>query len=274
MSKQKENNRPQVRKRLFSAAHKGAGALLVSIVLLLVGWYLIKAFDLERYFSVKEILTNEEALPSLEYLKGMNIFSLDLKKESEYLSQHYPDYRYVRLFRVLPDRLYVDFVRRKAVAKIKLYRSFFVDNEGVLFEPQEEPQHDSLAIITGLDTKIFGPKIGKRYSVNELRCALDIIQGIADNRAFNDYMLSKIDAPSFENLTIWLVPRGQKALFATESKKDLIEIKLSQDNLKNKIVILAGLLSQNKDESATINYVDLRFNEPVIKFKPIVGKKI
>jgi hypothetical protein len=50
-------------------------------------------------------------------------------------------------------------------------------------------------------------------------------------------------------------------------KPQELEVKISQEDLKNKIAILGGLLVASKDELGNIRYIDLRFKEYVIKPK-------
>ncbi len=115
-------------------------ATIVIIIIFLVVFFSL-TFTIRRlknldFFTIKDIFSNTYNLSNLSYLKGKNIFNLDLKEESKYISGVYPDYRKVRIIRVLPNRLYIDFVKRNPQAYVKLYRFFCVDSDLVLFNPQ------------------------------------------------------------------------------------------------------------------------------------------
>ncbi|MBM3246407.1 MAG: cell division protein FtsQ [Candidatus Omnitrophica bacterium] len=221
------------------------------------------------YFKIKEIVFKEERVADLSYLKGRNIFSVNVRSESEYITQHYPNFYKIRLVKVLPDRIFVDFVKRSPVAAIKLYRYFFVDKEGVIFTATQGLQPQDLPVILGLETKIFGPRAGTRYNIKELTAALNIIKELRFNRFLRNYNIKKIDVAALNNASFSLIfpfllpayPRAQ----AQAPVKEL-EIKLDTNNIRDKINILAHLISQARNDLVNIKYIDLRFKEPVIKF--------
>ncbi len=231
-------------------------AIVIFLALMLAIGYIWRVLKTSDYFTVKDIISKEGDTARLSYLKGKNIFSVDLKNESGYISQYYPNTSSVKLTRLLPDRIFVDFIKRKPVAFIKLYRYFTVDQEGVIFYTPEQPQDLELPVISGLETKIFGPKPGKRYNIKELALALNIIREFRGNRALKNYKLKKIDVGNPANTSIF-----------TEKESENLEVRLGADNIKDKLAILVAFIIQAKNDLAKIKYIDLRFKEPVIKFK-------
>lgn len=210
-------------------------------------WKILEACD---YFKIEYVITRAGDAATFSYLKGKNIFSINLKREAGYILQLYPDCSKIRLVRVLPNRIFIDFIKRKAVALVKLYRYFALDEEGVFFYPKQQPEE--LPIILGLETKIFGPKPGKKYNTRELLFALNIIREIKRNRVLKDYKIKKID----------LLNSSYASIFFED-----IEVKLANQDLKDKITLLADLFIQENFNLTNTNYIDLRFKEPVVKFK-------
>jgi hypothetical protein len=47
------------------------------------------------------------------------------------------------------------------------------------------------------------------------------------------------------------------------------QVKIGQDEIKNKMNILSNLIASVKKDLGNIAYIDLRFKEPVIKFKNV-----
>ena len=205
------------------------------------------------YFKIKDIVAQETNLVDLSYLKGRNIFNVNLKKESSYISELYPTYKKIVFIKILPNRLFIDFIRRKPLAYIKLYRYFCVDEDLVLFDVSSQLEESDLPIILGLETKIFAPKLGRKYSLRELLLALDIINEVKTNRALKDCKVKRID-----------VSNPSSASFFTQ---DDLEIKLGEDDIEDRINILSSLFTQVRSDWGNIKYIDLRFKEPVIKFK-------
>ncbi|MCX5713688.1 MAG: hypothetical protein NT033_02540, partial [Candidatus Omnitrophica bacterium] len=167
------------------------------------------------FFKIKDIVVRRNfkypAPASLDvaYLKGKNIFAVDLEKESSYLGQVYPNYKRVRLFRIFPDRLFADFVIRRPIAYVKLYRLFYVSDDLILFSAPLDVQDLRLPVITGLETRIFGPKSGVRYTNKELVLALRVIGEVRLNRALRNYAIKKINAQSLDNFSFYLLDESR-----------------------------------------------------------------
>jgi len=239
------------------------------------------------YFKVKEIIINENSILEgksspgiiletnhnidLEYLKKKNIFSLDLQKESRYISELYPSYKNVRMIKVFPNRLFVDFLRRQPLAYLRLSRYFCVGEDLVLFEMPKELEEPDLPVICGLENKIYGPKSGKRYPVKELWLGVYISKEIKLAKGMAQYKIKKIDVANPDSAAFFLAvpPEVQDA----EKAKPVVtnplylEIKIGQEAVRLKLKILSGLLAQLKKPLAEIDYIDLRFKEPVIKLR-------
>ncbi len=214
-----------------------------------IGWKLTHA----QIFRINEIMSRDADTADLSHLKGKNIFTVNLKEEAHRLSQEYPAYRKVRLIRIFPDRIYIDLIKRKPLAYVKLYRYFCVDEERVFFEVPKEIEEADLPVVTGLEKRIPVVHPGARHNVRELIFALAIIKAAEPFQFFRDYGIKRID-----------VSGGINASFFIGGGT---EVKVSSENLKDKMAILAGILQGSANELDKIKYVDLRFKEPVLKHK-------
>jgi len=262
--------------------------IIITVVCLLVVsfiiWYLGKVLTTSGYFRVKDIIVNEvDILGSsvslainlklnrgidLSYLKGKNIFSVDLQKEARYIAETCPVYRKVSLIRILPDRLSVRCLLRKPFAYVKLYRYFSVDEDFVLFDIPKQLEED-LPLISGLDTKIFGANPGKKYNIKELALALNIVKEIGRNKIFDDYKIKRINITSPSDASVFMLAQLKTADYAKRKFPEVegLEVKIAQGNINDRIDILASLFAQEKNNLNNIKYIDLRFKEPVIKLK-------
>lgn len=238
--------------------------LFLKLILFIVFLFIIsfaiaqatKALKKSNYFNIKDIIINNAKKESdFSYLKGRNIFDINLTKESSLISELYPTYKKVRLIRVLPNRLFVDFIIRKPLAYVELYRYFCVDEDQVLFDlpPQSLLQETHLPVIVGLKTKIAGAKLGLRYNIKELAIALNILRELKSNNTLKDYKFKTVDPRNPASASIFL--------------DNGLEIKFTDYNVKNKVNILGTLFTQINKDLDNIRYIDLRFKEPVIKFK-------
>jgi hypothetical protein len=242
------------------------------------------------YFKVKDVMVREsdgrsgvivpmEKLAAggvdLSYLKGRNIFSIDLGQESAGIADSNPRYERVQMVRVLPNRIFVDFVIRKPVAYVKLYRNFCVGEDLALFEVPRQMEETALPVITGLETKISGVKPGKKCNVRELALAVGLLGQIEGIAELKDYQVKKVDILNPESISVFLLkPLPEPAQRNYLKSRDTevfpgMEIRIGQENVGGKVKILSGVLRQLKDARDTIKYIDVRFKEPVIKLKDV-----
>ena len=245
-------------------------AVIFLAIFLLIG-YIWKTLTTSDFFNVKQVaVRNSDA--SFDYLKGKNIFSLDLERQARSIVSLCPDCRMVRLSRILPDCIVVDFLKRQPVALIKFYKNFAVDEQGVLFYPPINIDESDLPIINGLETKIFAPRPGIRYKRSELDLALNIIKEIKANKAFKGFTLIKIDVVNPQSAGFFILLPKQSAnytLSTLQSEWVGFEVRIGEGNIKQKLMILNGLIMQARKDWGNIKYIDLRFKEPLIKLNNV-----
>jgi hypothetical protein len=247
--------------------------LAVFIALALIIGYLLQVLTTSDYFKVKNVSDAGELNVELSYLKGKNIFILNLPQESINIAKSCPDCLRVRFTRILPDRLFIEFVKRKPLALVKLYRYFAVDEDGVFFNTSQGPESLSLPLITGLEKKIPGIDPGRICKVKELTLAIAIIKEANKFRNLTDYPIQKIDVSAADDIAIVIPIDSAKATYhdlQAPAGQKILEVRISQGNIVEKIAVMSGLINQEKDNLANIKYIDLRFKEPVIKFKDAV----
>ncbi|HTY44897.1 MAG TPA: hypothetical protein VMD52_02770 [Patescibacteria group bacterium] len=247
-----------------------ASTLAVFCVLALVSWSLLQVIRKLDYFKLKEVIVAKGAAIDLAYLKGHNIFDIDLERESGYISSLYPNYKNIRLVRILPNRLFVEFISRKPVACIKLYRYFCVDQDMVLFDWVPQAQAQELPLIVGLETKIFGPKTGVKYHAKDLAFALQIIQELKRNKILKYCRLARLDVTDPTNTSLSLVMPQVAAPVVRKGKppvQEALEIKMGQNQVRENIAVLSGLLVQMRSDWQNLKYIDFRFKEPIIKLR-------
>ncbi|MFA4889935.1 MAG: hypothetical protein WC628_10260 [Candidatus Omnitrophota bacterium] len=232
--------------------------------------YIYKTISTADYFRVKEVLCRGGNRQQLSYLKGKNIFAINLGAEANFIRKFYPNYSFVRMVRLLPDRIFVDFIRRKPVAVVRLYRNFAIDKNGIFFDLNRQ-QVPELPLVTGLEGKIASPKPGVRYNLRELRLVLNIIREARSNQALADYPLKKIDVSNTSSVVLFFalpLPAQNPLNPAVGSAGPrILEVKLPAENTKDKIDILAGLISAENKNLPGIKYIDLRFKDALIKFR-------
>jgi cell division septal protein FtsQ len=259
-----------MKKRKFKAPVKPLAWL---VVIALAVFFVFIAFSRvarnSSLFVIRDIVIRQDNAATgkadLSFLLGRNLIFIDLEAEERKIAGFYPGCQKVKLVRVLPDRLVAYFISRQPVAMIKLNRYFFVDQAAVLFEiPAATPAPGiGLPVIYGLERKISGPKPGRKYNYPELVLGVNIIRAARSNRQLRGLKIIRIDVadPANAALVISLPVTAQAKAPAG------MEVKIGQDYLVDKMNILASLLIQGRSDWDNIKYIDLRFKEPVMKFK-------
>jgi Cell division protein FtsQ len=241
--------------------------VIISLAISFIIGYIWKVLTHADFFTVKQVIVRNSD-NQFEYLKGRNIFSLNLNDEAWKAYLRCPDCRKVRFARVLPNCIVVDFLKRKPVALVKFYKNFAIDEQGVLFVPDEATEELELPVIYGLETKIFAPKAGVIYRRLELGLALSIINEFRVNKSFSGFTLKRIDVANPGNAGFFmLLPRqvANYTLVGSQSEWLGFEVRTGANSIREKMMILGGLVVQVRKEWGDIQYIDLRFKEPLIK---------
>jgi hypothetical protein len=257
-----------VRKQKFKLPIKIISILVIILLAFsfIIG-YIWKVLTTADFFAVKQVIVRNSD-NQFEYLKGRNIFSLNLSNEAWRAFLRCPDCRKVRFARILPNCIVVDFLKRKPIALVKFYKNFAIDEQGVLFYADAATEQLDLPVIYGLETKIFAPKPGISYKRTELSLALSIINEFKANKYFGGFTLKRIDVASPGSAGFFmLLPRQivNYTLLAPQAEWLGFEVRTGANNIRQKMMILGGLVIQERKEWANIKYIDLRFKEPLIK---------
>lgn len=242
--------------------------VIILLVIVFILGYIWRALTNRDYFTVKEVTVRNGDFSKFDYLKGRNIFSLDLNRESSRILLACPQCTKVRIARILPDRLFIDFVERKPVAIARFYRYFAIDQEGFFFYASGSQEEQQLPLVYGLETKIYGPKPGMLYNIREVKTVLSIIREFKANRYLKGLELKRIDLSRSQNISLFVLLPPQEANFAQRPPQvpwSGFEVRLTEGDIHDKMVILGGLVFQAKKDLANIKYADLRFKQPVIK---------
>ena len=234
---------------------KGSFKFPVKIILvssLCLGFILLVLFFSYGFLTSSEYFRIKDS----EYFAGQNIFKLNLEKAAQGLSELYPYYKAVVLKRLLPDRIVVDFKPRQAIARVRLSKYFYVDEEGVLFHPVDQEDDDiELPLIVGLKSRASHLRPGIKYNEDSLLSTLEFINNLNKDRNLSQQLkIKKINLANVNDVFLFTT---------TGCKINLGGIK----SLKKDLSILQKLAGEINSDFAKIEYIDLRFREAVVKYK-------
>jgi cell division septal protein FtsQ len=206
-------------------------------------------------FAVKDIVLTEELqkmdLSELQKIKGQRIFAVDIRKIESRLREKHSSLAEIRVLRRFPDQIVVMAVRRDPFVKVTLAgKTFLADRDGWLIRPADKATED-LVLVKGI--KDQRPAAGERIVDSVFQSAVAIIGEFKKNPVLLDSALSSLN-----------VADKTRIVASIDSQKGELDVYLDLDKYSSQLNILQMLLSHQEIDFSQINYIDLRFREPVI----------
>lgn len=230
--------------------------LIVLILAVFLGTFSVKSALHFLYTSDLFTVAAVEPLPSLQFidssdlsgLKGENIFKVNIKSVQRRLQSQYPQIDDLRVRRKFPNTILIAARKREPFAVvISGGQPMVVDNEGYVLS--FDPGAGNLPSIRGVE-QVSHASIGSPVRDRHLQTALEIVETFQKNQRLEHFKIEYADVRNLSKIYVGL-----------SNKLDII---LDREKIPVKVGKLAVVLSQNNLDFRKINYIDLRFKEPVI----------
>ncbi len=229
-------------------------SLLLAAIITAGALYLLHVLMRQEVFRIREVIVREAGVvlkdrsADFRYLLGKNIFSVDLRRHARQVAALNPVYRKARIIRYLPDRICVDLLKRSVLAVLDPQRRLCIDEQMVVFEDDSVvPAAVRPPLIEGFRRSGSCSRAGYKCSLPEIVFAAALI------RQARPLAIERIVVDGSVSADLYLAGG--------------IEVKIVSDGLGEKLAFLRNLLSQMGRDTVRVEYIDLRFKEPVIKFK-------
>ncbi len=237
----------------------------ISIVFCLCLTCGFKQISNSNFFTIKRVKIKGDIgwlEKSVRFLIGDNLFFVDLGKAKKILINQNPEIDALMLVKFFPDTVYVRFTLKQPVAILEPGQ-LVVDRNGFLLEREKFKSQtiDLLPIISGIPTKQFALK-GRLISEQWLS-ALEIINLFGEEQALNDYKLTAVDVKQVSENCFFI--KKKTAL----PQVPAIMVKIGEGNILDKLKMLEFFLKKANLDLDKINYIDLRFKEPIIGLKNV-----
>ncbi|MCA9395469.1 MAG: cell division protein FtsQ/DivIB [Candidatus Omnitrophica bacterium] len=207
-----------------------------------------------RRFTVKKIVIDPTLRfiqhRDLQVIQGQSIFDVDLQDMESRLMLKYPEISELRVERKFPDEIHLVAKKRMQLAQVPFRQSFLVvDDEGVVLAKKEKRDKE-LPAIEGFKIPRGPVELGSRIRHQRLRTALEIITSFNENAALSSYRIDNLDIDQSSKIMVYL-DRDIKAI-------------LDDQRVDRKINVLGFVLTQGNLDLREVNYIDLRFKDPII----------
>jgi len=224
-----------------------AGLLGVAVWAL---WSYVQRADAFRISHVS--LPSNSPLELPEPVIGQNLWAVDLQALSERLQRQQPSLKEVRVIRQLPNALRVDAIPRIPVAQVRLDRWYPVDRDGFILPTASEESAGRLIRLVGVDRTPGVLRVGKQNTDERLQLGLRVLARLQRAPALVARRLIEIN-----------VADPQQVRFVLEGET---EVRCgSEAELEGHLARLqAALRALAKRQEFAVQYIDVRFQEPVV----------
>ncbi len=255
----RRNKRKKKKTQSFNWKHSFlkhiVSALLLIFVLFVGVRKIIWIIEKSSYFAVKNVvstipLRDFDYETKFLYLKGKNIFKVNLKELQKQLQWAYPQAAKVSVLKKFPNTIILDIKVRLPFALAHINRkSTIVDKRG--FVISKKPGRENLPIIKGIPYNNEKILVGRGIPNKSLSAALNILDEFARSPLSSDYKIKEIVVSNLSRIYFIL--------------KNGLRVIIDQEDVRKKLKTLNILFGRANLNIKNIRYIDLRFKEPVIK---------
>lgn len=195
-------------------------------------------------------LTPSQAFQFCELRPGENLVSLDLVNVQQVIKRKHPEFKEVRVRRVLPNRIEVVLKRRTPLAQVAFSRYVQIDKDLVMLPGSSPTPFRNLTSIKGAPLPREGLFIGVTLTDEMTRKAVKLAEVIKRSNVLRRHLLTEIDISDPRN--VFFVVDGA------------IEIRIGNSHFIERLKILDQTLRTVDLNPEKIQYIDLRFDDVVI----------
>ncbi len=195
-------------------------------------------------------LTPEQAFKFSELNPGENLIHLNLVNVQQVIKRNHPEFKEVRVRRVLPDRVEILLKRRTPVAQAAFSRYVQIDKDLVVLPGSSTTPFRNLLVIDGAGLPKSGLFVGITLNDPATQKAMWLMEAVKRSGILKKRMLTKIDIGDPKNFSLYL--------------DGTVEIKIGNNHFIERLKILGQTLKTLDLDAAKIRYIDLRFDDVVI----------
>ncbi len=237
--------------------------IIVLISVFLFGHFCFKFLEETKFFNIAYIKVINRSLlgeASTKYFydligPNVNIFEINLKQLKQKIESDFPYLDRVTVIKGFPDYLIFNLRERCFLAQISLgkNRYFDIDFNGFVLPRYHSGLNPNLPLILGLNKEQSLLIPNQKSRSKQLHYALSFIKEYKRSGWLSGERLIALDVSDNYSLSLFL-------------EKNL-EIRILRAEIKNKIKVLEGLLSEIRLNNPEVKIIDLRFKDVIINPK-------
>ncbi len=223
-------------------------------------WGYVQRSDVFRIATV--IFPPEFPLSLREPLIGENLLAVNIRGLSEELKRQQPAFKEVRVVRQLPNTLRIEPVQRMPIAQVKLDlpaatgaaqagRWYPVDDEGFIVPDGSVQPRERLIRLVGIARGTASARPGQENTDERLQLALRVLQAVRRAPLSVSRRLTEINVVDPQQIR-FLMEGDTEVRCGTEAELDA--------HLQRLRTALQAIARRSLD----VQYIDVRFHEPVV----------
>jgi len=260
VAKKKQPKNSGMRARLMKVFQNKRFLSMLALMGLLTGVFFWTRYFLlnDSFFTITDITINGQNDVSFtggrEKLNDMylrrNVLSIDLDHATVMIAESFPQLKSVEIRRIMPNTLDVDVMVRRPVAIIGTGNKVMVDREAVVVTPARIPV--DIVRITGINFFLNRPRPGEKIKARQVIQALSLLDLLDRKNITGRYDVLEIDVSDRNDLCL---------------EVEGVRVKMGEGDFVRKISRLQEMLEDPGINMKGVEYIDLRFEEPVISPK-------
>ena len=195
-------------------------------------------------------MTPQQAFKFSELQRGENLIHLDLVNVQQVIKRNHPEFKEVRVRRVLPNRVEILLKRRTPVAQVAFSRFVQIDKDRVILPGSSPTPFRNLTVLEGAPMPRTGLFVGATLDDANTQKALWLMEVIKRSQILRKHPLTKIDIGDPKNISL-----------TVDSE---LEIKIGGNHFIERLKLLDQTLKTVDLDKTKIRYIDLRFDDVVI----------
>lgn len=196
-------------------------------------------------------MTPERAFEFCELRPGENLIHLDLVAVQQVIKRKHPEFKEVRVRRVLPNELEVMLKRRTPLCQAAFGQRFIqLDRDFVLLPGASTAPFRNLPVVKGAPVPPDGLYVGVVLKDDATQKAVKLADVVRQSRVLRGHFLTHVDITDPENFVLLV--------------DNQIEIRLGNGHFMERLKILDQTLKTVLLDASKIKYIDLRFDDVVI----------
>lgn len=251
-------------KRRTKISAKFVAIFFILAILFFVTSFSVRQITNSNFFRVKRIKIRGDIgwlEKTTSPLINRNLMNVDLKKVENVLRREHPEIETIVLSKLWPDTIYVRFTLKRPIAIIQgAQDSFLVDSHGFsLSRAKYEKSTDNLPLISGIGRNEL-ERISRLGIDEKLAAAINIIQLFSRPERLGNYKLIRADVSKVSESTFFINKN-------IASGQCMIQVNVGIGGYVQKLRIFEIFLKKTDFDWSNINYIDLRFKEPIVGLK-------